>query len=145
MRKVVVWIILVGCGTACSGGATSPPSVDSSVASSQISKVVDLSGHWSLLQEDCNFDVLPTIDVTPTDALDDLQTFKMISFNDTGNTIAITYSEGTLDKLGEISLCYSDSIESCAIRCVGTATTDNVVVLTCNNIPSGNCRLTLQK
>lgn len=128
--------------TSCGGSDTpATPAVTASVSASATTGL-DAAGSWSVTGNMCQgFPVVSTIPAAIRSTENSVQTFEGCA-----NLEYVACSEGTLNtQTGDMVLCYSDTLATCTIRCTGIYAAGAAVTLTCNDLPSGTCTITLQK
>lgn len=130
--------------TAC-GGADAPTSAAAAVTpsvSASATSGLDAAGSWNVTGRTCQgFPVVNTIPAAIRSTENSVQTFEGCA-----NLEYVACSEGTLNtQTGEMTLCYSDTLSTCTIRCTGIYVAGSPVTLTCNDLPSGTCTMTISK
>lgn len=144
MHKLVILIfcLILTTLTACGGSDTpATPAVTASVSASAATGL-DAAGSWRVTGNMCQgFPVVSTIPAAIRSTENSVQTFEGCA-----NLEYVACSEGTLNtQTGDMVLCYSDTLSTCTIRCTGIYAAGAAVILTCNDLPSGTCTITISK
>lgn len=144
MRYLIIVIFgflaigLAGCGGAdAPASATATPSISASATTG-----LDAAGSWNVTGRSCQgFPIVNIIPAAIRSTENSVQTFEGCA-----NLEYVACSEGTLNtQTGDMTLCYSDTLSSCTVRCTGVYVAGASVTLTCNDLPSGTCTITIQK
>ena len=146
MRSVMMIVVgLLTMGLTACGGADAPASAATTVTpsvSASTASGLDAAGSWNVTGRTCQgFPVVNTIPAAIRSTENSVQTFEGCA-----NLEYVACSEGTLNtQTGDMTLCYSDTLSTCTIRCTGVYAAGSAVTLTCNDLPSGSCTITIQK
>lgn len=143
MRNVLLLIscLMLSAIVACGGSDTPATSATASVSAGTTTGL-DVAGTWSVTGKTCGgFPVVTSFPAAIRATENSVQTFEGCAMQE-----FIACSEGTLNtQTGDMVLCYSDSLSTCTIRCTGVYAAGSAVTLTCNDLPSGTCTITIQK
>jgi hypothetical protein len=139
---ILIYALMLATAAACGGGDAPATSTATPSVSAGVSTGLDASGTWKVTGKTCQgYPVVNEIPAAIRSTENSVQTFEGCA-----NQEFVACSEGTLNtQTGDMTLCYSDTLSTCTIRCTGIYAAGSAVTLTCNDLPSGTCTITIQK